>query len=383
MTQNFVAQTSEHLRPSSPLRGYIEGYYGRLFTFQERIELLETLSILGCKNYLYAPKEDVCHRFKWRKPYDADWRAEFSQFCAEAKDKQIFIWAGIAPGLDFDFAEPSTDTQHLCAKAHQVLDAGADGLVVMFDDISDDVSQFARLGLNEGASHGALASMLRERFDVPILLVPRLYADEIEGDVSAYAKGLEDNLHQDIGVLICGEQIVAKQVNSPDRMGMLGQIISHQKVIWDNYYCNDYCPRRLFLAEYQGRKYDEPVLLNGTGMLHTDKLLLALFTGRDRVQSFKDAGVPDAFWLLAPFFDKPVFTHDNPAEIVMPPSDVETWLGAIEEMLWSWKSPLAREWYPYLFGLKQDILIQTGQMEDIRIAKTQNLALFKMLKGNR
>ena len=45
------------------------------------------------------------------------------------------------------------------------------------------------------------------------------------------------------------------------------QSIPHQTVIWDNLYCNDYCPRRLFVGEYTHRPVDIPVLLNGTGGL--------------------------------------------------------------------------------------------------------------------
>jgi hypothetical protein len=35
----------------------------------------------------------------------------------------------------------------------------------------------------------------------------------------------------------------------------------------------------------------------------------------------------------------------------------ETALAALEILLWRWKSPLQREWYPHLMGLKQDILL--------------------------
>ena len=78
-------------------RGYIEGYYGRLLSWQDRSFLLAHLSALPCDAYLYAPKEDIYHRRQWRTPYDADFIAHFSAFTAEARQADIRVLAGIAP----------------------------------------------------------------------------------------------------------------------------------------------------------------------------------------------------------------------------------------------------------------------------------------------
>ena len=67
-----------------------------------------------------------------------------------ARAKQIRILAGIAPGLDFAFDDDKDDTVALRAKAEQLAGAGADGLVLMFDDISADLSVFDRAGISEG-----------------------------------------------------------------------------------------------------------------------------------------------------------------------------------------------------------------------------------------
>ena len=42
------------------VRGYIEGYYGKLLTWDERSRLLKQMQRLGMTGYLYAPKEDAC-----------------------------------------------------------------------------------------------------------------------------------------------------------------------------------------------------------------------------------------------------------------------------------------------------------------------------------
>ena len=48
-------------------------------------------------------------------------------------------------------------------------------------------------------------------------------------------------------------------------------------IIWDNFYANDYCPRRLFLGPWRAVNLPD-VMLNPTGMIETDLLLLDLMS---------------------------------------------------------------------------------------------------------
>ncbi len=74
----------------------------------------------------------------------------FHELAEHAKSAGIHLLAGIAPGLDFDFTHPDNDKNALFAKAGQLVRAGADAIVLMFDDISDDISALAKAGLSEG-----------------------------------------------------------------------------------------------------------------------------------------------------------------------------------------------------------------------------------------
>ena len=361
-------------------RGYIEGYYGKLLSFEDRNYLLSTLHDLSMDCHLYAPKEDVFHRFDWRRPYPKDWCADFAAFCAAARSKHIRILAGIAPGLDFAFYNNKDDKAKLRAKAEQLSKAGADGLVPMFDDISADLSVFERAGISEGQAHARLASWLQAETGCPVFLVPRLYADEIEGDHAAYAADLNQHLAEDITVFTCGVTIVAEKISLPDKAGILANKLTRPLIIWDNLYCNDYCPRRLFTGRWTGRKKADPILLNGTGMPETDKLLLGLMAGQNRKNLFAKAGIPAAFTSVESCFWHPVFSGQPRTAAQPEPKRV---LEALEQLLWQWKGPLAREWYPYLFGLKGDLLIARGEMENKRIAKTQTNALASVLTEQR
>ena len=362
-------------------RGYIEGYYGQLLDWQERAGLIDHLGYLDFDSYLYAPKEDIYHRWQWRTPYPPEFLAHFREFAKHAKSAGIYLMAGIAPGLDFDFTHPDNDKNALVAKAEQLVQAGADAIVLMFDDISDDISMLAEAGLSEGECHASLATEVQTHIGCSVMLVPRLYSDEISGDHAAYADALNRTLDPDITVMICGETIVGKEVNLQGKAGILGNSLSHPRLIWDNLYCNDYCPRRLFLGPYQGRNSEDPILLNGTGLYQTDRLLLSLMTGAEPQQILNNAGVPKAIEKLLGFFHLPVFSNQPLTRLDN--GDIPACLEAIEILLWQWKSPLAREWYPYLFGLKQDLLLLQGDMPDERLAKTQSSALFSFITKDR
>lgn len=52
---------------------------------------------------------------------------------------------------------------------------------------------------------------------------------------------------------------------------------------------------------------------------------------------------------------------------------------AIERLLWRWKTPLSREWYPFIFGLKHDLMMAGGELPSLRVTKTQTPALSELL----
>ena len=62
------------------VNGYIEGYYGRLLSWENRKLIVKSLNINKMNTYLYAPKEDLKHRLNWRAEYGKEWRQKFREF---------------------------------------------------------------------------------------------------------------------------------------------------------------------------------------------------------------------------------------------------------------------------------------------------------------
>lgn len=361
------------------MRGYVEGYYGRLPAWQDRTRIIDRLSSLGMTAYLYAPKEDPFHRVDWRTPWPDDWLQGFKALCDHAHDQRIDIIAGIAPGLDYRPRDDQQDFDHLCKKAKSLAKAGAAGITLMFDDI-DPVSEDPDAVAAEMAFHGDIATRLASRLDIPVQFVPRIYADEISPHAAAAYRVLHGSLPADMAVFHCGSHIVAGADPLSDANTPAGSAFRQRLVLWDNFFCNDYCPRRLFLGPHAGRAKIDELMLNGTGMIETDLLLLDVMAAGDDQQAWRAAlaqnGVPDDIHHLVPWFGAPVMANEtNPNR----PEVTQATFDAIERLLWRWKTPLSREWYPFIFGLKHDLLMAGGDLPSLRIIKTQTAALSGLL----
>ena len=442
---------------SAAITGYAEGYYGRLLSWDQRARLLDTLRETGGNFYLYAPKDDDYHRFNWRTPYPDDWRENFRTFATKAKthDKKIQIVAGLSPGIDFDFSQIDNgrDYQLLCDKAQQLLSDGACAIALMFDDIDADFEQRCGAFDDEGMAHAELANRLyysiknfqhktidsdnQEQHTRKLCYaVPRIYANElVDGsDSSLISDGLQhrnrrylhtflDKLDTDIDWFYCGNEIIAKEPSADNLKNLLQSDATHlfatldkksettsrlpaspnRIVIWDNYYANDYCPRRLFLGPWVGRERCVNIVINPTGLVHTDQLLIRIVAAcRDPAlsdierhdkwyQCLVEAQVPEAFQRIKHYFNAPTFSDnkDNeesnqtiPDTKSVSENKRQTELDALEQLLWRWKSPLAREWYPYLLGLKHDLQLEANDMSELRIQKTQTSPLASRLTNS-
>lgn len=385
---------------SGYIRGYIEGYYGKLLSWTERTELLRFLASLQLNTYCYAPKEDPQHRFKWREPHSPQWHEAFRKLSATADSSSVAVVAGIAPGLDFNF-QSSADFDHLLNKAQQYISSGATGILLLWDDIDDEFT--ADISISEGTAHARTVNQLSDALNQAIWTVPRVYAEEIENK-NSYLEDFFSELHAQHTVLLCGNAIVSSKVKQSDLKRLSrttnntiepSTALKHRTIVWDNFYANDYCPRRLFIGPWTGREEVSDYLINPTGMPWTDQLLLDIATSTHNTNNsynewlgvLKRHGVPDAFLHIAAYFSNPCFgdivsqLDSEQADIAVSSAEAAGLDQAIEDCLWKWKSPLSREWYPYIMSLKHDLALMHRTLPTDRILKTQPHHLIKRLIG--
>jgi len=376
----------------SNITGYIEGYYGRLLTWESRKLIIKSLSKNKMNTYFYAPKEDIYHRLLWRKKYSKKWRINFSKFIEFSKKNKIKVIAGIAPGLDFNFKElndiskinQKTDFEFLLKKGVQLLEDGASSIALMLDDIPNDFKKKFGNDISEGTYHALLANKLSNELGRDIFFVPRIYADELIKDDPFYLKDLNKTINPKIKIFYCGKDVVAKAYKNYEK---IKKVLSNEIIIWDNFYANDYCPRRFFIGPTQGRENLKNILINPTGLIRTDLLILDIF-GKSIVEKvsknnweniLNNHNVPRKFFKVKKYFLKPDFSLNPPLQSLKKNKDD---IEILDFLLWKWKGELSREWYPFLFGLKHDLQIKQKLLTSERKIKTQTIPLSNfLLKG--
>ena len=365
--------------------GYIEGYYGKLLSWNDRRLIVRSLKKNNMNTYFYAPKEDENHRLNWRKKYNLKWRKNFRDFTKFSKKNNVDVIAGIAPGLDFDFNKfndkkqknQNCDFTILHNKAKQLLNDGATSIALLLDDIPEDFVNKFGTKISEGTSHGILANMLFESLGKNIYFVPRIYADELIDDDPYYLKDLSFTLNPTIKVFYCGKNVISKALTSRSK---IKKFLSNEIIYWDNYYANDYCPRRFFIGPYIGRKNLNNIMVNPTGLINTDLLILDIVGNNFSDTIFKikwkkileNHAVPFVFHKIKQYLLKPDFGFNPlPHSLDVNQQHIE----ALDYLLWKWKGELSREWYPYLFSLKQDLQLKLNILTSERLIKTQTLPL--------
>jgi protein O-GlcNAcase/histone acetyltransferase len=249
----------------------------------------------------------------------------------------------------------------------------------MFDDIPNNFNDLYGFNFDEGRVHAELANKLAEDLNFKLILVPRVYAHELNIDSPEYLISFGKYINNEIPVFHCGEKIVTRNINKKTIVD-LKFYLQNKIIFWDNLYANDYCPRRLFICPWIGRSIKNNIMINPTGMIETDLLILDIIakTPKDNglFKVLEYHGVPKEFYSILDYFKNPVFQDQKNTEINCSTTEQ---ISAIDYLLWEWKTSLSIEWYTYLMGLKQDILISTNQLPKERIIKTQNTALCKKL----
>ncbi len=367
---------------SSPkfFSGYIEGYYGRLFTFQERMGIARKLHGIGATHYFYAPKEDPFHRQEWRKPYPAAWLKEFGAFASASKRLKTEVVPGLAPGLSFRY-QSREDFEALVRKFQSFLALGCEEVALLMDDIpavlpAADAEAFHSLG----EAHGFLLQQLWKRLSGEgkkgglrrLWFCPTVYCDAFaqRGDVNrdVYLRDLARALPPEVEVMWTGPAIISKRL-APADLKDVNRVLGRRTVLWDNLYANDYCPGKVFLGPLAGRPASlraaaAGLLINPTGLYQTDLFLLDLLggflQGESPASAWKktvaDSKIPGDFLKIASLLS-------SPFEVRVPSSKSAGILRkALKPLIWDWKSPLQREWYPYLYALDADLrLLATGK----------------------
>ena len=162
--------------------------------------------------------------------------------------------------------------------------------------------------------------------------------------------------------------------------------VKENKILyWDNFYANDYCPKKLFIGPWMNKNLIQKSMINGTGLIETDKLIIEIVnktaSKKNKIFNWKKIlikhKIPKKLFKICKPFLKP--NHLTVENITYNNSYFEN----LEYLLWKWKTPLSLEWYPFLLTLKHDLLILNKKIDYNKILKTQTNPLQKVLLNRR
>ncbi|HTV00244.1 MAG TPA: GNAT family N-acetyltransferase [Luteitalea sp.] len=240
--------------------GVIEGFYGPPWSPVERAAMCALLAASGLNTYLYCPKDDLHHRAIWREPYGPSDLESLRHLTTTAHGHGLQVVYGLAPGLDIRYSEAS-ERQHLRTRIAQVLDAGIDGVALLFDDIPDrlDESDLARWGSLAAAqadvANDVFGWLRRERPSGFRGFCPTPYCERMvrAGHGGAgYLEQLGEHLDPDVDVFWTGPEIISRDITVAHVREVAARL-RRKPVIWDNLHANDYDSRRLYCGPYAGR----------------------------------------------------------------------------------------------------------------------------------
>ena len=117
-----------------PLRGVVEGFYGKPWTQAQRVDMIEFCGAHGLNAYIYAPKDDPYHREKWREPYPKSQMKKLAALVREAQAHNVRFIFAVSPGLSFSFTplRGAEDREKLLEKLNSVYAVGVRDFAVFF-----------------------------------------------------------------------------------------------------------------------------------------------------------------------------------------------------------------------------------------------------------
>ncbi|QCJ44459.1 PKD domain-containing protein [Bacillus sp. S3] len=278
---NNVMITDE---PSMSVRGIVEGFYGKPWSHNDRLDQIEFYGDYKLNTYIYAPKDDPYHREKWRVPYPENEMKRMEELITAAKSNKVDFVFALSPGIDirFDGQSGEDDFQALLAKSESLYDMGVRSFAILFDDI----------GNKQGAKQANLLNRFNEEFiktktDVtPLITVPTEYDTHAMGEIgnlSTYTKAFSETLNKDVKVMWTGQAVVSEALPL-ENVEFMREVYGDRIGVWWNYPVSDYLRSKLALGpivNIDNRLEGKLDFFTMNPMEHADLSKISLATGAD------------------------------------------------------------------------------------------------------
>ena len=288
--------------PAFRIRGVIEGFYGKPWSEDQRLDMIDFLAAHRFNTFLYSPKDDPFLRERWREPHAADALGRLRSTVARCHDDDITAMIGVSPGLSMEYSS-ADDRARLDAKVLALVDAGADHVALLFDDIAPrlqhpaDLDVFGSLAEAHADVSNRVADVLTTR-SIPLVVCPTVYHGDGDED---YVVTLGSRLDARIDLFWTGRAICAPAITVVEAVTFARSAL-RPPLYWDNYPVNDVAmTHEAHLGPYRRRdplldRFSVGVMANA--MEHPEASKIALATIADYLWA-PAAYDPDRSWQRA------------------------------------------------------------------------------------
>ncbi len=249
--------------PAMPVRGSIEGFYGKPWSMEERESHIAFLARFKANTYIYSPKDDVFAREKWREAYPADTLKALGKVVSIANREHVNFVYAISPGPSICYSDPA-DLEAVRRKFTAMRGLGVRSFYVALDDIeytkwncAADEAAFGAPGQKAAAAAqakllNAVQADLTASGHGALIMVPTEYYNTTE---SPYKAELRKALDPKVVVQWTGTDTVPAAISVADAKNAT-KAFGRKTLLWDNYPVNDYgeSAGRLLVAPYDRRQ---------------------------------------------------------------------------------------------------------------------------------
>lgn len=259
--------------PAMPVRGVIEGFYGKHWSMAERISHIGFLAGLKANTYIYSPKDEPFARDRWRDAYPPETLKDLSAVVDAANRQHVNFVYAISPGPSICYSDPA-DLEAIRRKFQSLRGIGVRSFYVALDDIeytkwncAGDETAFGAPGEKAAATaqarllNAVQADMIAAGDRGSLTMVPTEYYNTTD---SPYKAALRANLDPRVVVQWTGTDVVPSSISVKDAREAT-KAFGRKTLLWDNYPVNDYTESagRLLLAPYDRREAGLSTELSG------------------------------------------------------------------------------------------------------------------------
>jgi len=217
--------------------GTIEGFFGKPWSWQARLQHLEFLHQFDFNFFIYAPKSDPHLRRHWQEDWGTADKSQLRQLRKHAQDLKIDFGIGLTP-LELHLAPTGERANKLIKRLREINQHSPDILCILFDDMRGDMPELARAQVE--LTHIAADYTNAKR----IIFCPTYYSfDPVLERVFGhrpqnYWEDLAKNLDPSIDIFWTGEKVCSTTYSQP-HLHEVELLLGRKPFLWDNYPVND------------------------------------------------------------------------------------------------------------------------------------------------